>query len=279
MARWKALLRLSPCWCRNLIDITMHFYRFLSTPQFFAFPKRLLVCHWRVGLPRRCMSIVRGNGALGQADEQNIQAPPHERAPGKRKRTRDALVGASLQLIAEKGIEATSVLEITERLGISNGTFYYHFQNKEQLLEEVGRTIVENLVERIEADHRADPAAQVARGPLIILSFADQHPELRAIMLRVIEDPDGRHADFKSGLRKDVAKGKSIGRFPIEDTEVGVQFCRAIVGAAIRLKHEGQGSENLAAQSAVHTLAMLGIPLWEAHGIVEQEQLLIAGQE
>lgn len=211
-----------------------------------------------------------------QAKRQKLTPTARGRAPKKKERTRDALIRTSIRLIAEKGIEATTVLEITETLKISNGVFYYYFSNKEQLLEEVGHAIVVSLVDRIYSVDRPDAAARIARGPLIVLRYVDQHPELRAIMLRVIEDPEVLHADLHDKLRDDVATGKRIGRFPIEDVHVAVRFCRAIIASALRLKHEGYSGEQLGAVTAIRTLTMLGVPAWEAVTIVEREQALIA---
>src|SRR3974377_266647 len=74
--------------------------------------------------------------------------------------TRDAIVKLALRMIAEKGVAGTSVLEITQTLGISNGTFYYHFVNMEQLLEDVGLRVVASLIEESKQARRPDPAAQ-----------------------------------------------------------------------------------------------------------------------
>ena len=43
------------------------------------------------------------------------------------------ILDAAVELFAEKGIEATSVQQITEKCGISKGAFYLHFKSKEQL--------------------------------------------------------------------------------------------------------------------------------------------------
>lgn len=214
---------------------------------------------------------LEGKPLMSRPDKQKW-ASSARAAPSKKERTRDALISTSIRLIAKKGIEATSVLDITEALGISNGTFYYYFPNKERLLEEVGHAIVARLVDRIESVDQPDPAVRVARGPLIILQYVDRHPEQRAIILRVVDDPEGVHANLHDRLLEDLADGKRIGRFPIEDIDVAVRFCRALVGSAIRLKHEGRGSEQLGAMTAIRTLSMLGVSAWEAATLVEREQ-------
>lgn len=44
------------------------------------------------------------------------------------------IIDVAVELFAEKGIEATSVQQITEKCGISKGAFYLHFKSKEQLI-------------------------------------------------------------------------------------------------------------------------------------------------
>jgi AcrR family transcriptional regulator len=202
-----------------------------------------------------------------------------ERASSRGTNTKDALIAATLEMIAQKGIAGVSVLEITQSLSISNGAFYYHFESMDKLLEQVGHTVVANLVERIEAVQRPDPAAQVARGPLIILGYIDQHPEFQQIMLRVIEDQDNSHANLEDSLFEDVKKGRRLGRFAVEDLHMAVRFCRAVIGSAVRFRPETDTGQKHALSTSIHTLTMLGLPYWEAHDVAERERLSIEGTE
>jgi AcrR family transcriptional regulator len=204
----------------------------------------------------------------------------------KGSRTRKALIDEALRQINERGLADTSVLEITQNLNVGNGTFYYHFANMDSLLEEVGHSVVCSLVEQIMQADRADPAAQIARGPLLILDFIVKNPQLRPVMLQVIEDTEGKFADVRRGLRNDVIRGRDVGRFVVENIEMAVGFCQSIIGNAIRhLSDEmdsdepdkGLTEKRVALLAAVHSLAMLGVPMWEAHVVAEQEQASIQG--
>ena len=193
----------------------------------------------------------------------------------KREITRSALLDASLKLISEKGIEGTSVLEITERLGISNGGFYYYFKNKEQLLEVMGHTIIVALTEQIRAIDRDDPAQRIVCGTLMIMRQADDFPERQAIMLRVLEDPAGRHTDLGEQLIEDIEWGVKIGRFAVKDAFLAMLFCRSMLAASIRLRYRGNSDKRLAAVTASQTLMCLGVSAPEASRIVERERLLL----
>ena len=189
----------------------------------------------------------------------------------KRAATRLALIETAKRLIAERGIDATSVLDITQTLGVSNGSFYYHFENKDRLLEVIGHDTILELVDRIRSVGRRDPAARIARGPLSVFSQVDRHPEQTALILRVLDDPAERHRDLAESLIADIQSGVAAGRFVVEDHIKAALFARSILTTGIRQRHLGDRSARLPIQTAVHTLAMLGVPICEAVPIVERE--------
>jgi AcrR family transcriptional regulator len=65
--------------------------------------------------------------AMSTIDEQRPSG-------GKRERTRAALVGATLEIVAEKGIAAASLDEIAARAGMTKGAIYSNFSGKAELL-------------------------------------------------------------------------------------------------------------------------------------------------
>jgi AcrR family transcriptional regulator len=52
-------------------------------------------------------------------------------------RTRALIVAGAGELFAERGFAATSVGDVVERVGITKGAFYFHFDSKAQLAQEV----------------------------------------------------------------------------------------------------------------------------------------------
>jgi AcrR family transcriptional regulator len=53
---------------------------------------------------------------------------------GKRRLGRDDWLKASLRL-CEKGIDAVKVAPLAEQMGVTTGSFYWHFKNRRELLE------------------------------------------------------------------------------------------------------------------------------------------------
>jgi AcrR family transcriptional regulator len=55
-------------------------------------------------------------------------------------RTKQQIIDTAFRLIAEKGYDAMSIDDIMSEIGKTKGSFYTHFQSKEDLLYEVMRT-------------------------------------------------------------------------------------------------------------------------------------------
>src|SRR5215216_6275168 len=60
---------------------------------------------------------------------------PEQKLDPRVKRTRQLLEKAFLEVAAEKGFQAISVQDITERAGVNRATFYAHFPDKYALLD------------------------------------------------------------------------------------------------------------------------------------------------
>lgn len=65
----------------------------------------------------------------------SIRNESSEKLDPRVKRTRQLLIQALIDLVKEKGFQAISVQDLSERAGINRATFYAHFQDKFALLE------------------------------------------------------------------------------------------------------------------------------------------------
>jgi AcrR family transcriptional regulator len=69
----------------------------------------------------------------------------------KDRQTRRAeLVDAALSLFLKKGYEAAMVSDIVQSVGVAQGTFYYYFKTKEDMLDAVLEKLLQEGVERAE---------------------------------------------------------------------------------------------------------------------------------
>ena len=76
---------------------------------------------------------------------------------------RHELVDTALRLFVEKGYEQTTVSDIVKKLGLAQGTFYYHFKSKAEVLDAVVENITAGLADRVRGivDTDMDAATRV----------------------------------------------------------------------------------------------------------------------
>ncbi len=60
--------------------------------------------------------------------------------------TRSKLLDAARAVLSEKGLDNTSVDDITTRADVGKGTFYYHFQNRDDIVSTLISLMIEELL-------------------------------------------------------------------------------------------------------------------------------------
>jgi TetR/AcrR family transcriptional regulator len=99
------------------------------------------------------------------------------------KPTKQRILDAAENLFAQRGFEATAVVDITDQVGIRGPAFYKHFANKTDLYEAVLQRLFEPLKEAINA-HGAnsvdDPAEFTPLETLVSHHIA--HPNISRIV-------------------------------------------------------------------------------------------------
>ena len=100
-----------------------------------------------------------------------------QKASGRRRLTRDDWITAALAAMADGGLATVGVEPLAARLGATKGSFYWHFQNRDALLEAaIGRWEKEtttDVVAEITAAHDA-PASQFRRLVVGVIERAEQ---------------------------------------------------------------------------------------------------------
>lgn len=127
-----------------------------------------------------------------------------------RAQTLDRLLDAARALFIEKGIEATSIEEVTESAGYSRGAFYSNFESKEQLV----CTLLERETKRSKAELTAlyslpvspEERLGLVRAHYVELSSKPQNCMFwMAMQLYAIRDP-ASHSRIVELLREDRAQ-------------------------------------------------------------------------
>lgn len=79
---------------------------------------------------------------------------------------RDDWIRAAITMLAENGVDALRIDELAKRLGVTKGSFYWHFGTRESLLEAVLETWRMRMTTDIQAyiDHvPGEPAARLSK--------------------------------------------------------------------------------------------------------------------
>jgi AcrR family transcriptional regulator len=106
-------------------------------------------------------------------------------APGdlRIRRTRLALRAALLELIEEKGFEAMIVQDIADRAMINRVTFYKHYRDKYDLLEQTMREMLDELSGGVAQLLQAPAGSAVYEGLIHWFEQVDRHASFYRTML------------------------------------------------------------------------------------------------
>jgi AcrR family transcriptional regulator len=84
---------------------------------------------------------------LDKGKKEEKQGSRHQR---RVKATRKKILNAAREVFVEKGLDLTTIDNITERADVGKGTFYYHFTEKDELIRNLMDEIMKDLVRAIE---------------------------------------------------------------------------------------------------------------------------------
>lgn len=96
------------------------------------------------------MTITSDNVATKDGGAKTATVAKRSRQARRSGRTRAKLIQAARSVFSERGLDLTTVDDITERADLGRGTFYYHFGSKSELIRQMIREILEELTDRIE---------------------------------------------------------------------------------------------------------------------------------
>ncbi|WP_203723667.1 TetR/AcrR family transcriptional regulator [Actinoplanes teichomyceticus] len=189
------------------------------------------------------------------------------RADRRKARTRAALVRAAQGFLAE-GRTGVSIRDITDAADVGFGTFYGHFETKEQLLEEAAGAALDGYAAMLATltEGLTDPAEVFAVSFRMAGRLQRRHPELVRVILNsgtaILLSDSGmvRHA------RADIAAAQAAGRFDGDDPDIALMAAGgAMLGVMQMLDANPElDAGAVADQFAVRILRMLGISADEA---------------
>jgi AcrR family transcriptional regulator len=195
------------------------------------------------------------------------------RTERRRARTRESLVSAARGLIAENGVSGLRVGEITERADVALGSFYNHFESKDDVVEAIVSETVRAiaaantpLIESVE-----DPAEAASVSYRRFVRLAGEDPELARLLVNLNRAEARSESMLVPEAQRTLERGVETGRFEISDTSVALT---TIIGGAVAVI-QGILEERLPADADIRAaegvLRSLGVPPDEAREIAGRE--------
>ncbi len=116
--------------------------------------------------------------------------------PSKQRLSREDWIRAALDAIADGGLPAVAVEPLAARLGVTKGSFYAHFPNRDTLIEvALARWGQSHAASLSELDAITDPAARLERVLLAAVAFSQSRaPSVHVRLLGELHDPRARQA-------------------------------------------------------------------------------------
>jgi AcrR family transcriptional regulator len=122
--------------------------------------------------------------------ERSEYASPARRPRRKRdpEGTREAILEAARELLAQDGKEGVSVAQVAQLAGVNRGTAYQHFQTREQLIEATKAWVSEKLYRSVFGDPavaRSQPVESIDIRAVTehVAEFAMENPEIGRVWL------------------------------------------------------------------------------------------------
>ena len=189
----------------------------------------------------------------------------------KRSRTRQMLLDSALQALAENG-EGFSLTEVAAHAGVSHGTFYNYFRDRDELMAALVPYSVEVFAVRSDQEvNSPDPAIRFAVISARALRTAINSPHTMRVALRI---EAVQRALLISGplsyLHSNLVEGHKSGRFTVAPDDGTVDVILGALLLAGRRGVNGESSDAYVMSVIARLLMALGVDKSEAQSIAAE---------
>jgi len=200
----------------------------------------------------------------------NAPSQQSNRLDRRKAQTRAALIRAAQTLIAQ-GRTNVPILEITQAADVGLGSFYNHFETKEQLFEAAVDAVMDGygqLLDDLTGDIE-DPAEVFACSFRLTGRLYRREPELSRVLLNNVLRLLSADNGLAPRARRDIAAAMEANRFDVPDLDVAVTMTAGALLALGQLLHDQpeRDDEQTTDRVTEDLLRMFGIPRRQAQRI------------
>ena len=199
--------------------------------------------------------------------------PKPTRGHRSREATRRKLIDAALKIVAKKGLDATTINEITEEADVGFGSFYNHFASKNEIATVVFelRANELGLVNDFIGESENDPAVAVAYIQRLFLTKAVNDPVWGWFVLHAANGLPEMSRVFMNRGKRDIERGISQERFSTNCADTAMRIILASLLATMRAILEEEIPHSAVSETIECLLTMLGVPKDEACHLSRRE--------
>jgi AcrR family transcriptional regulator len=212
--------------------------------------------------------VLRYGGCVSEQQEE-----PVNRLERRKQRTRAALIQAAQGFIAAGKLNVP-VLEITQAADVGMGSFYNHFQSKEELFDAAVAAVLDThgaLLDRL-TESIDDPAETFACSFRLTGRLFRRRPQESQILLVSGLNLVSSERGLGPRALRDIKSAATAGRFTVDDPKLALAVAAgALLGLGKLLQDEPERDDAEAADKVTEdVLRLFGLPAEEAHEICER---------
>ena len=199
----------------------------------------------------------------------------------KRARTRGALLDSAISQIAEKGLDELRISEVAVSAGLSNGTFYNHFKDKDDLAlaaaEAIALEIAKGLDLQMVSLERG--ASRIVVASTAFIEQALEQPEWGAVIVQLYSRSSKSDTPALSYLRADLRLAADQQKLPLVVDQFLLEQTGALMIAALRRQLADGRNPALTARTCDAILRLAGYTPTQARREVERAAAFVSGED
>jgi AcrR family transcriptional regulator len=194
---------------------------------------------------------------------------PQNRVERRKQRTRAALINAAQGFIAAGKLNV-AVLDITQAADVGMGSFYNHFDSKEQLFQAAVTDIFDAHGALLDSLPKVeDPAETFARSFRLTGRLFRRRPQESRVLLNVGLGPILSERGLAPRALRDIIAANRAGRFRVADPQLALAMATGTLLALGQLLQDQPERDDAQAsdQMTEDLLCIFGVPAEQAHEI------------
>ncbi len=188
----------------------------------------------------------------------------------KRDRTRLALIDSAVDVIGAKGMELAKISDITEHAELANGTFYNHFADKDEILQEAAYQVATEMTREIDEEMQSveSAVARIVIATTQAIRLSVEGGTWGAVIVGALQHLPSVRRDLLQFLRADLQKGLEQGVFDIELDEFFLDQVAGLISVGMRTQIEMGADPDKTARTCENVLRLCGLTRTKAQKAV-----------